>query len=326
MKHAKMVLYGDPGTGKSVFALHFPNPFFICTDGNYEYLEDFGAKEENHIQIKSWVEFKKVLDNKELLDKYETLVIDLAEGLSEMCEEDYCKKHQINFVSELDFGKGWYESGLDYSRTIRKFLRIEDKHLIILTHASTKEEKDKKGVSHICHMPSKLIRDNVWDNIIGETKQFVRCYIKTEMVGNKTTHTRMLQLAPTAYDYTIIRGVNADSLPEEIELDANKFLEFINGGKPKSENRAQNKPIESKKEIAKVNTPMPKEEVSKELVATNKPIPTEIPKEEPKKEISVKEEPKEEKPIETQKKVNVDDKIAEIKRKLAEKKKMEENK
>ena len=56
MKRIKMVLYGEPGVGKSVFASKAPKPFFITTDGNYEWLEDFGAKEEDHVQVSSWAE------------------------------------------------------------------------------------------------------------------------------------------------------------------------------------------------------------------------------------------------------------------------------
>ena len=59
MKHIKMLLYGEPGVGKSVFASKAPRPFFITTDGNYEWLEDFGAKPEDHIQVSSWDEAKK---------------------------------------------------------------------------------------------------------------------------------------------------------------------------------------------------------------------------------------------------------------------------
>ena len=40
MKRIKMLLYGEPGVGKSVFALKAPKPFFVCTDGNYEWLDE----------------------------------------------------------------------------------------------------------------------------------------------------------------------------------------------------------------------------------------------------------------------------------------------
>ena len=48
-KHIKMMLYGEPGVGKSVFASKAPRPFFITTDGNYDWLVDYGAKEEENV-------------------------------------------------------------------------------------------------------------------------------------------------------------------------------------------------------------------------------------------------------------------------------------
>ena len=59
-KNIKMIVYGEPGVGKSTFAAGAPRPFFITTDGNYEYLEDFcGMKPEDHQQCFSWAEMKK---------------------------------------------------------------------------------------------------------------------------------------------------------------------------------------------------------------------------------------------------------------------------
>ena len=64
IKHpVKALIYAPPGTGKSVFAAHFPKPFFICTDGNYEWLLDFGAKEEDHVNISSYAEFERIVQN-----------------------------------------------------------------------------------------------------------------------------------------------------------------------------------------------------------------------------------------------------------------------
>ena len=69
-KKLKMCLYGEPGTGKSVFACKAPKPFFITTDGNYEWLEDFGAKEEDHLQVYSWTEAKEAFNRD--FSNYET--------------------------------------------------------------------------------------------------------------------------------------------------------------------------------------------------------------------------------------------------------------
>ena len=50
-KHIKMVLYAEPGVGKSTFASKAPNPYFITTDGNFEWLD---LPDKNHKQVFSW--------------------------------------------------------------------------------------------------------------------------------------------------------------------------------------------------------------------------------------------------------------------------------
>ena len=101
-KKIKMVLYGEPGVGKSVFASKAPHPFFVTTDGNYEWLEDFGAKEEDHIQSTSWAMTKKIIkdirDNPEKYEKYETLVMDLLEDNFKWCEYEYCASGHLSLA------------------------------------------------------------------------------------------------------------------------------------------------------------------------------------------------------------------------------------
>ena len=111
-KKIKMVLYGEPGVGKSVFASKAPHPFFVTTDGNYEWLEDFGAKEEDHIQSTSWAMTKKIIidirDNPEKYEKYETLVMDLLEDNFKWCEYEYCASKGVEHISEAGgYGKGY---------------------------------------------------------------------------------------------------------------------------------------------------------------------------------------------------------------------------
>ncbi|MEG1798523.1 MAG: AAA family ATPase, partial [Clostridium sp.] len=88
MKRIKMLLYGEPGVGKSVFAVHAPKPFFICTDGNYEWLDEFGAKDEAHINVSSWSDMKNAMLDAEKND-YETIVVDLVEDGFKWCEQEY---------------------------------------------------------------------------------------------------------------------------------------------------------------------------------------------------------------------------------------------
>ena len=105
MKRIKMLLYGEPGVGKSVFASKAPKPFFITTDGNYEWLEDFGADPRAHAQVSSWSEAKAAFAQS--YDDYETIVVDLLEDMFKWCEYEYCTRTKIEHISDVGYGKGY---------------------------------------------------------------------------------------------------------------------------------------------------------------------------------------------------------------------------
>ena len=103
-KKIKMVLYGEPGVGKSTFASKAPNPLFICSDGNFAWLD----LDESHCrEVSSWQECKKILNEKSLLEQYETIVLDLTEDLFKWCEQEFCIKNKLEHIGDLGYGKGY---------------------------------------------------------------------------------------------------------------------------------------------------------------------------------------------------------------------------
>lgn len=303
MKHVKMILYGNPATGKSVFASKFPKPYFICTDGNYEYLEDFGADMNAYTQVHSWEETKKLFSKPETFNDYETIVIDLVEDLFKWCEYEYCKRKGLDHIGDEGFGKGYDFTRNEFFINICKIIDL-NKNVILISHGVDEVKKDKRGVEHTYHRPSARVPDKVWDMLEGRIRFFLRCYLKGVNTEDKYIQTRMLSLTPKVDEYSIIRGVNVDTFPEEIELDANKFLNVIG----MTSNKVENKSIEPKKTETNINTKEIKEEPKKVVI--------EVPKVEEKPIAKVEPTPK----VETKEKIDVNSKIEEIKRKLAEKK------
>lgn len=222
----KMLLYAPPGTGKSVFALGFPKPFFICTDGNYEWLEDFGAKEKDHVNISSFAEFEKLCATD--FDGYDTIVVDLLEDIYKWNEYEYCKKQHVDHLSDAGgFGKGW-----DITRTrlfvaCSKLLSLP-KNVIFLSHESSYVEKDRKGNEKTKYQASNLMNEKFIVMLEGRLRYFLRARFRDEVMpdGKVITH-RVLSLVPKSDEYGIIRGVNTDLMPEEIPLDAKTFLQVI---------------------------------------------------------------------------------------------------
>lgn len=225
MKHVKMVLYGEPGVGKSVFASKAPNPFFITTDGNYEFLEDFGAKAEDHIQINSWAEAKKAFTRD--YSNYDTIVVDLTEDLFKWCEYEYCKLNGYEHVSDIGFGKGYDITRNDFFINLCKLLN-QEKNIILIMHGLSYTIKDRKGIEITKHGPTNRIPDKVLDMIEGRVRYFLRAYLKAEEVDNKLVKKRYLSLIPKENEYGILRGIDENTIPGDIPLERDVFADLIN--------------------------------------------------------------------------------------------------
>lgn len=225
MKRIKMLLYGEPGTGKSVWASKAPKPFFITTDGNYEWLEDFGADPNAHKQVSSWDEAKKVFEGD--FDGYETIVVDLLEDMFKWCEAEFCKRSKIEHVSDIGYGKGYDISRNEFFVELCKLL-AKDKHVIFLCHGITFTVKDRRGVEHTKYAPSNRIPDKVMDMIEGRMRYCLRCYMKAEEQGDGTVlKKRYLSLIPKENEFGIARGLNESQVPHDIPLEFSEFAHYI---------------------------------------------------------------------------------------------------
>lgn len=225
MKRIKMLLYGEPGVGKSVFALKAPKPFFVCTDGNYEWLDEFGADPNAHKNVSSWADIKDVLESD--FDGYETVVVDLLEDAFKWCEQEYCVRNKIEHVSDVGYGKAYDATRNEFFIAISKLLSM-DKHVILICHGITFTTKDRRGVEHTRYAPSSRIPDKVLDMIEGRVRYCLRCYTAAEEEPDgKITKKRFLSLVPKENEFGIIRGVDENAIPHDIPLDFDEFAKAI---------------------------------------------------------------------------------------------------
>lgn len=299
-KRIKMVLYGEPGVGKSVFACKAPKPFFICSDGNYAWLEDFGADPDAYVEVSSWDEAKKAFAKD--YSEYETIVVDLTEDLFKWCEREYCVRNKIEHLSDLGYGKGYDATRNEFFIEMCKLISL-DKNIIFLMHGLSITVKDRRGVEHTKYVPSSRLPDKVIDMIEGRVRYFLRCYIKdVETEDGKVEKKRFLSLVPKPNEFGIIRGVNENEIPQDIPLDFNEFAKVI-GLDTKVEKTTVKKKVEKKVEEPKKSEV--KEEPKKE---------SEEPK--VKEESKTVEEPEvKEEPVKAT--LSNEDKLAAIRAKLA---------
>lgn len=236
-----MGVYGEPAVGKSVFALGWPKPFFICTDENYEYLKPFGAKDKDHIQVTSWQEFKDFVKTFDF-SKYETIVIDLLEDLYQWADAEYCRKNRIDDLSDVGYGKGYKVVRNDFTYYILKILN-QKANVIILSHQETSQDKTSRGVTFTSYQPSSYIPKKCWELINGKLRFFFRAHVEETNVGDTLERERLLSVRPKAHEFQINRGLNVDSLPDDISLTYGDFTRLF--GEPSSVGEISIKPTES---------------------------------------------------------------------------------
>lgn len=149
--YIKMHLYGEPGSGKTVFAASAPKPLWLDTEGSTEVLDDWPELKQ-HCKIlwpKTWADINEILyalirKDPALADR-ETVVIDTL--------TEYQRKNLDEIVIE-EAGKDGSRSMFlpyqqDYKKSTEMMRRLATSykelptHLILISHR--KEEKDDRG-------------------------------------------------------------------------------------------------------------------------------------------------------------------------------------
>lgn len=318
-KKIKMALYAEPGVGKSVFASKAPKPFFFTTDGNYAWLEDFGADPNAHVRVNSWEEAKQEFAKS--YDDYETLVVDLTEDLFKWCEFEYCIKNRIEHVSDIGYGKAYDITRNEFFLEMCKLINT-DKHVIFLMHGVTYTTKDRRGVEHTKHGPTTRIPDKVISMLEGRVRYFLRAYLKAEEIDGALVKKRYLSLVPKENEFGIIRGVDENTIPHDIPLEFDEFAKYIGVRTTakvaaKGTKTDKEKLAEHTKKVQDIDTAKIKPEETEAEPSVEKPVAP-VEKVEPEKPVEkIEPEKKATEPTKENVQPSNDDKLAAIKAKLA---------
>jgi hypothetical protein len=134
-KSIKMLIYGQPGLGKSTLALSAPQPLMVDFDGGIHRVEPVHLTDT--VQVSSWADMMALFDTD--LSAYKTIIIDTAGKML-----DYMGAHIIK--GEAKYGKGGALTLQGYGVRKGMFQRFlgqaatMGKHLVFVAHE--KEEKD----------------------------------------------------------------------------------------------------------------------------------------------------------------------------------------
>lgn len=140
----RVVAYGPEGIGKTQFAANAPSPIFLgCEDG-------FGTIDAARFPSpSSWLDVRAALHELATAEhEFKTLVIDTADWIEPLLQQDVCKRHGKGDIEAFGFGKG-YAIALDegWRPLLGQLEELGRKgmHVVLLAHAKAENHQPPDG-------------------------------------------------------------------------------------------------------------------------------------------------------------------------------------
>jgi hypothetical protein len=144
---AKVLVYGEPGIGKSTLCSKFPGCLFLATEEGQLYLDIYEP-----IVIKSWDGFTKVLNYliknkpKEFGDgsPIYTLVIDTVDLLFQYACDYIAQSNGVETIGDMEWGKGWRAAEKLFELALTKISHLPY-GLVLVGHSTAATFKSKSS-------------------------------------------------------------------------------------------------------------------------------------------------------------------------------------
>lgn len=146
-------LYGNPFSGKTTFANHFPDPIMLNTDGNYKFVDapvlpikDEVKKNGRMTERKmAWEIFKEAIAELELKENtFKTIVVDLLEDTYEYCRRYICDQKGWDHESDDSF-RAWDMVRTEFLSALKRLMNLDYENIVLISHLDSTKDVTKKG-------------------------------------------------------------------------------------------------------------------------------------------------------------------------------------
>lgn len=218
--------YGDPKTGKTTTAAHFPESLLLAFEKGYNAIPGIMAQ-----PINSWAEFRKVLrqlKSEEVKNKFSTIIVDTADIAYDYCVKYICdnaprSKEQgggfgVDSISDIPFGKGYGMVSQEYDECLRSIVQM-DYGLVLISHATDKVFTDEQGKEYNKITPTL---DKRATNIVSRMTDIIG-YSRVVKNDKGEQQTRLFMRGSDRY----VAGSRFKYTPDSIEFNYDNLVNAI---------------------------------------------------------------------------------------------------
>ena len=175
-------VYGNPFSGKTTFANHFPDPIMLNTDGNikfvdapYIHIKDEVKKNGRMTERKmAWETFKEVITELELKENtFKTIVVDLLEDVYEYCRRFVCNERGWDHESDDSF-KAYDIVRTEFLTTLKRLMNLDYENIVLISHLDTGKDITKRGGDKITKIAPN-INEKIANKVAGMVDIVARC-------------------------------------------------------------------------------------------------------------------------------------------------------
>lgn len=139
-----ILLYGQPGIGKTEAFASFPGALFATTEPGTMGLGGIHEFNEKGGGVTSWPIMLKLVELIETSDRYKSVIIDTAEEAYGQCVDYVCERDNIADPSEGEGGRGWRSVRKEFTSTINRIIR-SGRACHFTSHSKNIEVKEHSG-------------------------------------------------------------------------------------------------------------------------------------------------------------------------------------
>jgi hypothetical protein len=236
-----MIVYGEPGIGKSTFASNAPKAFFIDTENSLKYLREGIVSAGGRVErVRTYEQVLECIDA--LISQpheFRTVVIDTLDWLEQMIHTKICAGAKAGSISDkfndvVNFGKG-HIIAANYAKEITDRLnRLNDERrmaVILTAHNVVKGVNDPDGDGYDRHTLK------MHEKFASHFTEWADCvlYAKQDTVLGTSGKPLMGEKVFKTCETRGAVSKNRLFLPPKIPMSWAAFIDSINKNKPSKE-------------------------------------------------------------------------------------------